>query len=115
MTRYLGVAPKDDSSGVLQDVHWSAAYFGYFPSYMLGNLYGAQLFAKLEKDMTDLGERIRRGDLAPIREWMREKVHRFGRILGPKELLKEVTGEEPDSSYFLRYVMEKYGEVYRLR
>lgn len=115
MTRYLGVTPKDDASGVLQDVHWSAAYFGYFPSYMLGNLYGAQLFAKLEKDMTDLGERIRRGDLAPIREWMREKVHRFGRILGPKELLKEVTGEEPDSSYFLRYVMKKYGEVYRLR
>lgn len=114
MVRYVGVEPTDDAHGVLQDVHWSAGLFGYFPSYMLGNLYAAQLFATIRAEIPDLDRRIGRGDFAALLSWLRERVHRFGRIYEPKDLVKRVTGEDPDPSYFLRYIQAKYSEVYRL-
>lgn len=114
MKRYLGIVPPNDAQGVLQDVHWSSGYFGYFPSYMLGNLYAAQLFKAAEKEIPDLQKRISRGELLPLREWQREKIHRFGRIYEPKELLERVTGEGPTPQHFLRYIKEKFSEVYKL-
>ena len=114
MGRYLGVTPTDDASGVLQDVHWSAGLFGYFPSYMLGNLYAAQVFATLQEETPDLDARIARGDFALLRGWLQDRVHRFGKVYEPKELVKRVTGKEPDSAYFLSYITRKYSEVYRL-
>ncbi len=114
MERYLGIVPPDDAKGVLQDIHWSLGYFGYFPSYMLGNLYAAQIFAAAKRELPDLEERIARGELLPLREWLKEEIHRYGRIYEPEELLEKVTGEGPNPQHFMDYITEKFSEVYKL-
>ena len=112
MERYLGVTPPDDADGVLQDVHWSMGAFGYFPSYMLGNLYAAQMDATIRKEIPDLDDRIRRGDFADLLSWLREKVHRHGATYEPKQLIERITGETLDPTYLVRYVTTKFGEIY---
>ncbi len=114
MERYLGLTPPDDAHGVLQDVHWSGGMFGYFPSYMLGNLYAAQFFATARREIGDLDERIERGDLLTLREWLREKIHRYGRMYSPSELAEKVSGEKLNPHYFVEYITTKFSEVYRL-
>lgn len=114
MEDYLGIVPDDDAHGVLQDVHWSAGMFGYFPSYMLGNLYSAQIFDKMKQEIDDVEDKIAGGEFAELRSWLREKIHRFGKIYEPKELIERCTGAPPDPSYFIRYITEKYSEVYCL-
>ncbi len=112
MKRYLGVVPPNDALGVLQDVHWSQGSFGYFPSYMLGNLYAAQMLATIRKALPNLDATIQKGDLRPLLGWLRENVHQVGAMYEPQELMKRITGEELNSSYFVRYVKEKYGAIY---
>ncbi len=73
---YLGVKPKNDSEGVLQDMHWSDGSFGYFPSYALGNLYGAQFLNKMKKDILDLDEQIEEGNLKVVHEWLKNNIHK---------------------------------------
>jgi carboxypeptidase Taq len=85
---YLGVEVPDDAHGVLQDVHWAAGSFGYFPTYSLGNVIAGQLWTAASGDLPDLGERIRAGELSALGEWLREKVHRHGRRLSPAEILE---------------------------
>jgi carboxypeptidase Taq len=114
MKKYLGVVPPNAAKGVLQDVHWSAGYLGYFPSYMLGNLYAAQIFNTIKKEIPDLEGKIAQGELLPLREWLKEKIHRFGRIYEPKELLERVTGEGPNPGYFMDYTTTKFEEIYEL-
>src|SRR5262249_29767510 len=75
---YLGVTPKDDAAGCLQDIHWSAGLFGYFPTYTLGNIYAAQLFARAEEELGRQDEAFARGDFAGLLAWLRERVHRHG-------------------------------------
>jgi carboxypeptidase Taq len=112
MERYLGVTPPDDARGVLQDVHWSMGAFGYFPSYMLGNLYAAQMHAAIRERIPDLDDQIRSGDFDPLLLWLRENVHRHGAAYEPKELIERITGETLDSSHFVRYVTTKFGDIY---
>jgi carboxypeptidase Taq len=88
MREYLGVTPPDDAHGVLQDVHWSGGMFGYFPSYALGNLYAAQIVAAAEREIPGLWAHVERGEFAPIREWLREKVHRHGQVYLPEDLCR---------------------------
>ena len=114
MKRYLGVVPEDDAHGVLQDVHWSSGLFGYFPSYMLGNLYSAQFFAAARREIPDLGEKIASGNLSELLAWLRKNIHQHGKMYEPKELIERVTGEKPDPSYFVRYIVDKYTDVYDL-
>ena len=114
MERYLSVVPDDDAHGVLQDVHWGGAMFGYFPSYMLGNLYGAQMFAQVKKEIPDLTERITNGEMETLLSWLREKVHHLGKTCEPKELIKDITGEDLNPSYFMDYITAKYEHVYNL-
>ena len=111
---YLGVEPKNDAEGVLQDVHWSGGDFGYFPTYALGNLYGAQIFNKLKEEIPDWNQKIRNGDFSPITEWLKEHVHRYGATLKPAELIKKVTGEELSAKYFIEYLNDKFGKLYSL-
>lgn len=109
---YLGVEPSKDSEGVLQDVHWSDGSFGYFPSYALGNLYGAQFLGKLLKDVPDLYARIEAGDFAVIHSWLKDNIHKHGSVKKPAELIKLITGEELNASYFIEYLKNKYSKVY---
>jgi carboxypeptidase Taq len=109
---YLGVEVKDEAEGVLQDVHWSHGYFGYFPSYAIGNIYSGHLLSKLNKDMPGWKEEIARGSFTPVLEWLRANVHSLGNLYDPLVMLKKVTGEEIDPSHFVRYLNEKYSSIY---
>jgi carboxypeptidase Taq len=108
MDKMLGLRPPDAARGFLQDVHWSCGLFGYFPTYTLGNLYAAQFAAAMERDLGPLDAKIRAGQFAPMREWLREKIHRHGREFTAAELCKRATGEDLDAGYFLRYLEGKY-------
>ncbi len=114
MERYLGVVPPNDAQGVLQDVHWSGGMFGYFPSYMLGNLYAAQLFATARKEIPGLEDEFSRGDFTKLLSWLRENIHQFGKIYDPPVLIERVTGEKPAPRYFIDYITTKYSEIYGL-
>jgi carboxypeptidase Taq len=111
MERLLGVTVAGPADGVLQDVHWGAGLFGYFPTYTIGNLMASQLWERLRADVPDVGERIAGGDFAPIREWLREHVHRHGRKFPPRELLRRVTGSDLSAEPFLRYLREKLADA----
>ena len=112
MKELLGIEPPDDASGCLQDVHWSAGLFGYFPSYALGNLYAAQFWSAMKKEMPDLEEGIEEGGLGPILAWLRKKVHEPGATFLPGELLRRATGSSLDPSHFTAYLREKYSRIY---
>ena len=104
MRRLLGVDVPDLRTGAMQDVHWAAGAFGYFPSYALGCLIAAQLWEQLERDRGSQAEALSRGDAAAIREWLGENVHRHGRRLDTEPLLERVTGRGLDPEPFLRHV-----------
>jgi carboxypeptidase Taq len=111
MRRHLGIVPENDAKGVLQDVHWSMGAIGYFPTYALGNLFGAQFFAAMKKDIPDLDRQIAGGELKTIREWQREKIHRYGSSLTAGELCGKISGEALNPSYFVRYLEKKFGDL----
>jgi carboxypeptidase Taq len=104
MRRLLGVEVSSDALGCLQDVHWSAGSFGYFPSYALGCLIAAQLWETLEADLGPRDEDLRRGEVTAIQRWLGERVHRFGRRLDTIPLLEHATGRGLEIDPFLRYV-----------
>jgi len=110
----VGVRPASDADGVLQDIHWSGGMIGYFPSYMLGNLYAAQIAQALREEIPTLDGQIAEGDFAPLLAWLRERIHRFGAIYEPSELIERVTGGPLSAEPFLVYVEKKYSEIYDL-
>ena len=107
MARYLGVDVPDDARGVLQDMHWSRAGFGYFPTYSLGNVIGVQIWERLRVDLDDVDERIGRGEFTALREWLREHLHLLGRKYLPAETLERVVGGPIDPEPYLRYLQGK--------
>ncbi len=111
---YLGIEPPSDADGVLQDVHWSAALIGYFPTYALGNLYAAQFFAQAAKDVGPLDEQFARGEFAPLLGWLREKIHRPGRCFTAPELVQNITGKPLSHAALIAYLREKYTNYYGL-
>ncbi len=111
--QYLGIEPPSDADGVLQDVHWSSGMIGYFPTYMLGTLYSAQFFAKALEDMPNLKENMTDGDIRPLVNWLREKIHKLGAIYKPEELMERVTGSKPDPKYFIDYITAKFSDLYK--
>lgn len=111
---YLGVEPKTDDEGVLQDIHWAAGYFGYFPSYFLANLTSAQFVAAMEREVGSVGELLGKGKLQVIHKWLADNVHCHGAIYSPTELIEKATGEKLESKYFVNYLRNKYFEVYKL-
>jgi len=113
MDDYLGVRPEDDGEGCLQDIHWTHADFGYFPTYSLGSLLAAQLDAAARADL-DLDGQIRRGEFGPLREWLGERIHRHGCRYTTPDLIEAATGESLSAGPFLAYAEEKYGALYEL-
>lgn len=111
---YLGVEPQNDAEGILQDMHWSSGNFGYFPSYALGNLYGAQFIHTLKMNMPDFAQRIVKGDLMSLNDWLKQNIHQHGAVYLPEELIKKVTGEELTAKYFIEYLNNKYSDIYGL-
>ncbi|SFB82214.1 carboxypeptidase Taq [Halobiforma haloterrestris] len=111
---YLGVRPETDAEGCLQDIHWSHGSFGYFPTYSLGSVLAAQLYAAAEDELGDLSEDVREGEFDELNGWLRENVHQHGCRYTTPELIERATGEPFTADYFLEYVDEKYGELYDL-
>ena len=114
MEEYLGITPPNDAQGVLQDVHWSSGYFGYFPTYALGNLVSTQLWEKLSQEMPDIDDQMRRGEFANLTEWMRSNIHVHGKKYKPQELVQRVTGSKIDPAPYMRYLTTKYSDIYGL-
>ncbi len=112
MQEYLGLTPPNDTAGVLQDVHWSSGLMGYFPTYLMGNLVAAQLWAKILKDVPNLYEQFEQGEFGSLLAWLREHVHRYGSKYRPQELVEKVTGEKINSQPYLDYLKTKYAEIY---
>lgn len=110
---YLGVDVPDDRHGVLQDSHWAGGAFGYFPSYALGNAYGAQFLAKM-CEAVDLDECIKNGDFGPVNDWNRENIWQHGGRFKPDELLERVFGAGFKPGYYIDYLEKKYTELYGL-
>jgi carboxypeptidase Taq len=112
LREYLGVEPRNVVEGVLQDVHWSDGSFGYFPTYAIGNVISVQLWQRAEAELGDLDGQFERGDFAPLREWLREHVHRWGRTFTPPELLERAAGGKLDPEPYLAYVRRKVDELH---
>jgi carboxypeptidase Taq len=114
MNDYLGIVPPADAQGVLQDVHWSSGLMGYFSTYALGNLISAQIWEKVNKDIKDLDEQIRKGKFDSLLGWLHGKIHIYGRKYDPQDLVQKVTGSKIDSAAYVRYLTNKYSDIYGL-
>lgn len=114
MQEFVGIRPGNDAEGVLQDTHWSHGLIGYFPTYLLGNLYGAQMLQQARADLPDLENQVANGQMLELREWLLEKVHRVGRTRTAEELIKEITGRPLETAPYLDYLRDKYGRLYKL-
>ncbi|HOX92717.1 MAG TPA: carboxypeptidase M32, partial [Spirochaetales bacterium] len=112
MKRLLGVVPPSDAQGCLQDIHWSMGSFGYFPSYALGNLYGAQWWDAMKRAGLEPEQAVREDRLSDILAWLRSNVHKPGSMYKPDELVRMVSGKALDASYFMAYLNAKYARVY---
>ncbi len=114
MQEYLGITPPDDAKGVLQDIHWSNGAIGYFSTYALGNLISAQLWEKINKDIRNLDDQIRKGDFSELLGWLRQNIHRHGQKYEPQKLVERVTGSKITPEPYIRYLTKKYSEIYGL-
>jgi carboxypeptidase Taq len=99
----------DDARGCLQDTHWALGLIGYFPTYTLGTMNAAQLFAAALKQVPGLEADLQKAFYGRLLTWLREKIHRHGRRYSPSELMKRATGETPSATYFMDYLRAKYG------
>lgn len=111
---YLGVSPRDDAEGCLQDIHWSAGLIGYFPTYTLGNIYAAQFFDQANADLHDLPKAFTQGDFSALLGWLRDRIHRHGQHFRAAELLRRVTGAIADHRPLVDSLRKKYSELYGL-
>ena len=111
---YLNVDVPNDAKGVLQDIHWSHGSFGYFPTYSIGSFYAAQFFNQAKKEIKNLEQQIENGDLTPLLNWLREKIHIHGRLFAAKEMCEKITGEKLNFKHFLDYAKLKYNKLYQI-
>jgi carboxypeptidase Taq len=114
MKQFLGIEVPDDLHGVLQDIHWSEGIIGYFPTYAIGNVLAAQLWQVARAEMPQLDEQIARGELGSLRVWLRERIHRHGRLYTPPELIERAVGGPLDPAPLIEHRRAKYGALYAL-
>ena len=110
---YMGITPSDDAVGILQDTHWSWGEFGYFPSYAIGSAVAAQIYAHMQ-ELMPIDNYLKDGNLTPICAYLRDSIHKHGAMKNTNELLKDVTGEEFNADYYIKYLKEKYNRLYDL-
>ena len=114
MQDYLQITPSNDAEGILQDMHWSDGSFGYFPSYLLGSIYDGMFLETLEQDLGNIDEILASGQIHTITKWLNEKIHWYGSLREPKEVIHAVCGKELSAKPLLDYFTKKYTEVYHL-
>jgi len=111
---YLGITPRNNAEGCLQDVHWCSGLVGYFPTYALGNLIAAQLYHRMKADLPGIEEAFARGEFQPLLAWMRQHIHSHGAKFTAAELLASELGEEISAQPLLEYMRDRYSEIYEL-
>ena len=111
-TRRVGVTPPDLRTGVLQDVHWSSGYFGYFPSYTVGNLYAASYAVCVERDIPGLWADVDQGRFGTILEWLRERVHSRGHLKDAPELFRDAVGDRDPVEDLVAHLWRRQGKLY---
>lgn len=112
--KYLGVKVPDDTTGILQDVHWSDGSFGYFPTYALGSAFSAQFVHKMRQEM-DVDDALRNNRFDECVSWLKEHIHKYGFRYEADEIMKLATGESFDVNYYLDYLENKYSVLYHLK
>ncbi len=114
MKHYLGIVPQTDAEGVLQDIHWAGGAFGYFPSYALGNVYGAQFMKQIEKEEGSIENILAKGELGYITKWLNRNIHQYGAAKTPVEIIKASCHEGINTQPLIQYFNEKYKKIYNL-
>ncbi|MBI2663353.1 carboxypeptidase M32 [Candidatus Woesearchaeota archaeon] len=114
MEEYLGIEPKNDSEGVLQDVHWAHASIGYFPSYAIGVVYASQLYKKMLQDIKNIDIQIENGNFNNVTNWLRKNFHEYGNTMTAEEIMKKTCKEGLNPDVFIKYLNKKYSGIYEL-
>ena len=114
MKEYLGIIPKDDTTGVLQDCHWYSGLFGYFPSYSLGNIYSGQFLNQIEKELGPIDCLIEDDRLVDINNWLKVNIHQYGLMKSPTEIIKDSCNSDIDTKPIIKYYTDKYSKIYNL-
>ena len=110
---YLGIVPPNDFEGVLQDVHWYSGAIGYFPTYLLGALFAAQIYEKFIATYPHAESEFREGNFLTLKNWLNQNIHQHGRKFSSVQLMKAVTGKEPTPEPYISYLNKKYREIYK--
>ena len=108
MRELVGIVPPDDRDGCLQDIHWPGGSWGYFPTYTLGAMTAAQLYAAAKQADPSIEPSISKGDFKPLMAWLRANVHALGSSLSPSELLTRATGKKLDAAVFKAHLKTRY-------
>ncbi|MBT8172390.1 carboxypeptidase M32, partial [Candidatus Bathyarchaeota archaeon] len=108
--KYLDVSIENDSEGIMQDTHWASGYFGYFPSYALGNIYSGQLLSSMQNEIQDWKIQISKGNFQNVKRWLTENVHINGNLYNPTDLIKKITGNELTVNPYINYLYNKYSQ-----
>ncbi|APZ94696.1 carboxypeptidase M32 [Fuerstiella marisgermanici] len=111
-TNDFGITPETDANGCLQDVHWSAGLFGYFPTYALGNMYAAQFFEAAEDKIGDLQHQFAKGEFQPLLQWLRQHIHQHGRRLSASRLVEVVTGSTLSNTPLMNQLNNRFKTLY---
>jgi carboxypeptidase Taq len=109
---YLGIKIENDSEGVMQDTHWASGYYGYFPSYALGNIYSGQILETMEKDLPNWRKQLAKGSFTETKQWLAKNVHTQGNLYDPADLIKRITGKELTVKPYLNYLNGKFSKLY---
>ena len=112
MQEYLHITPENDAVGILQDMHWSDASFGYFPSYLLGSIYDGMFLEAVEKDLGSIDDILAAGDIKKITGWLKENIHQYGGTRTSKEVLEAVCHKELSAQPLIKYFKDKYNKIY---
>jgi carboxypeptidase Taq len=112
--QYLGMKIENDSEGVMQDTHWASGYYGYFPSYALGNVYDGMLLDRISKTVPRWADGLTQGKLDVVLGWLRDNVHSKASLYDPRDLIQHVTGTKMTAKPFLDYLERKYSKLFAL-
>lgn len=110
MQQNLGITPKTDTEGCLQDIHWPGGAIGYFPTYTLGAMIAAQLFDKARQNLPDMTQNIASGQFQPLIGWLKAHVHSRASFLSTPELIEEATGQPLKVSIYKAHLKKRYLE-----
>ncbi len=109
---YLGIRPRNDTEGILQDMHWTGSWIGYFQSYTLGNIYDGMIYNAIRKDLPNFSELVEAGDFKPIISWLTENIWQYGRSVTTMDLLNKFSDKGLDAQPLLDYLDDKFGKIY---